>query len=177
MKQTVAGLCRAVGIQQQLYSRLEKMIDSPIGKAPGFSASKQETWRPTAKKLAAFYGCSCSELFPEDVLSVKDSAAVLKLDRVELLITGDISRHALDDLTPEVALLEKERRLQLERLLRLTLTPREEKVLLDRANDMHFRDIASEHGCSANRIMQIEQRAIGKLTGARGARVRQDMDF
>jgi RNA polymerase sigma factor (sigma-70 family) len=67
-------------VTYQNYVGLENMRMSPMGK---------NGWRPTAIRIAEYYGVSCEELWPDIILLVKNPEVVAELNqqRAEAMLT------------------------------------------------------------------------------------------
>jgi RNA polymerase sigma factor (sigma-70 family) len=167
-----------VGVDVNLYAGLETMRIHPIQTHSARGPLKTPRWRPTALKLAEYYGCDPSELFPSFALSGKPAVLVVERDEDELgLLVGQASHAMLE--SPEDALARRELRAAIDDALS-TLTDRERSVLtrrygLDGAEPMTLQEIANithavdpsgretERVVQHERIRQIEAKALRKL--------------
>lgn len=163
----IVAFCKRAGVEHGNYSRLERMIDSPIGRGSGFGGVVG--WRRIALKLARFHGASPEDLFPAAVQQIHKSKAVLLLDADELAqLAGaeQLDELPSDLLTPEEALIAKETAQIVHQHVRSDLPPRERKILSARfVLDENLREVGARHGVCPERVRQIERRALRKLAG------------
>ena len=77
--------CRLVGVEHSQYCALETLRHSPLTGGRALLKVKERRWRPVALKVAAFHCVTPEDLWPDVVLSVKDSEVVRKVSGTELL--------------------------------------------------------------------------------------------
>jgi len=157
-------LADVVGLSYPMVLEYEGLKESPLAKRG------EDPWRPSAKKLAEFFGCSCDELWPEAVLAVKKPVLTMDVDAPQLAMLAGAESARLALPSPEQAAIEHNLSDQVRRVLK-TLTPREEKILRMRfgigktgGGRDYTRDALGDiEDCSGNRISQIEHKALRKL--------------
>lgn len=157
MSQT--DLCRAAGIQQNTYSGLERMTESPF--------TKGGMWRDPVLKIAAFHGLSPEELFPPEILDMRGGVRMMACDVDELA--------QLAAMGPETQALLRRAGGTVHALITEKCSPREVQVLtrrfgLDGNDEQSLAAVAAAEGVSPERIRQIENKAMEKLRRARAAR-------
>ncbi len=149
------------------YSRLERLVDSPIGRGSGFGAVVG--WRRIALRLAEFHGVSPDELFPAHVRAIQKSRAVLELDGAELfeLAAPDELDLLPSELpSPEQALMARETASIVDECLRHQLKPRMRRVLLDRvADEQSLEEVGATQLVSKERVRQLVTKAIRTMQG------------
>jgi RNA polymerase sigma factor (sigma-70 family) len=146
------------------YSRLERMIDSPIGRGSGFGGVVG--WRKVALRLAEFHAVPIDELFPDAVIAIQKSLAVLQVDGEELqrLSLDEVEQLPAEVGDPEAKLLERERFNLIRASIDQNLKPRSRRIIRQRFYaDVPLRDIAERQSCSVERIRQLEAEALREL--------------
>jgi len=168
-----AGLCYG------LYLRYEGLKESPLSEYGEWHAKRGlpcGDFRPSAKLLAAFFGVSPEDLFPDAVLAVKKPEVVAELEGERALALGQMAAAIELPPTPEDLVGDAEIGAAL-RVAMGTLTPREQEIIQGRYFDEQtLRDVgegqaSSGLGVSRERIRQVEVGALRKLREAmRGER-------
>ena len=125
-------------------------------------------WKDVALKIAEYFCVEPDELWPESVRHIQRSRAEIKMDVGELAAALTLPMAALRGMAAKQDMDMSFLRERLGEALE-TLTSREQRILcmrfgLDEGGDgMSLAEIGESEGCTANRIMQIEKKAIRKL--------------
>lgn len=163
-------ISKIIGISQAEYSAYECLSKKPwlrnrCGEIIG--------WTDGAKKIAAFYDCEPTELWPEVLDKIETSTILRKLDVSDIpaLEASGIMKALAPG--PHESMETKELVVAIEEALR-KLTPREEFVIkrrfgLDGERAGSLVEIGKNIGKSAEYTRFIERRAMGKLRNG-GAR-------
>lgn len=167
---TCRELAEKTRVTQSLYSAYETMRASPLRKKR-YTNSRSETsqefvWKPSALRIAAFHGCSPNDLWPDVVLSVRQSeiAREVSADEVLALATYTSEHDALPP-TPEELVIQKELNMQAEWAMEQAFVgDRTREILLLRAQGVGRPEIARDLGVSTTRINQVEKKAWERLT-------------
>ena len=137
-------------------------------------STKTLTWKPSARALAYALGVLPEDLFPETVLDVVDPTIVREVKAAD--VRGLASARAVAELpNPYDVTVQNRINSELKEAMR-RLTPEEQQVVAAKEIDgLTYKQIGKEYGrkwrgraLSANRIMQIYQKAMRKLRGNRG---------
>lgn len=126
---TARDFAAAAGVVYTSYLRLENLKEHPAyqkdsARGSGFKAGD---WRPIAKKIAAFHGCSPWELFPDAVNRVQKSKIVAEFS-LEQLPEAVIENIPQLLPSPEDAAILNQQKDRVRELLD-ELTPREADVI------------------------------------------------
>lgn len=123
-------------------------------------------WKPSASKLAEFFGTTCEELFPDVVLSLRERVIEARIDGEEIAALLGDDLPTLEDHVEHRELTET-----VHRALSHVLSPREEKVLRlrfginEEGADHSGGEVSEMFDLSRARISQIERKALRKLLG------------
>lgn len=152
---TMQKMAVAIGVPLYIYSAYENMQRSPLG--------KDGIILPHAQAVLNFFDLPFEELWPEEVLKIKHSKAVLELDAIEIKQMLYDRRPALPD-----KVLEKRDTQRAIRKVLSTLTPREEKILrmrygLDGRGGKTLEEVGEDFEVAPERIRQIECKGLRKL--------------
>jgi hypothetical protein len=166
---SIDALCEQLRICKTTYCALETLRLGPLCKRkfgePGL------VWRKIALRLSEFYRCMPEDLFPDVVLNVSCPVVVKELEASEVCaLLGEQCMGVVQSLPaaqPDEATFDAERALLVEESLR-ALTPREKRVLtlrfgLDGGEPQTLAQIGSADGVCAERIRNVESRALRKL--------------
>lgn len=121
--------------------------------------------RPQARRLADFFGVLVDDLFPPELLHQP-----IERNKWEASVSSDEARRLLGPVDTDVpdcsAQLDTDG--TFEKILALAdLTSREKQVLTARYVDEHtYRDIGKSHGVSTERVRQIENCALRKISAS-----------
>lgn len=148
---------KGAGIGYALWLDYEGLRQNPL------STSQDILWKPSAMAIAKFLGCSCEELFPNAVLSVKTPTISKEIDgeRVAALISyhANLEPPMLPDAAIEALEISTTVRDATRKLSR-----RERAVMRHRfQEDRSYADTGDFLGVSAERIRQIEKKALRKI--------------
>lgn len=155
-----------IGIGYATYLEIEGLRRSPIGGAGG--GHDRTGWRPSALKIAAFYGCSPEELFPGVVIAVTTPELAVEMSGEAVLAIAAHCAERASPMLPDAAIEEAEDAAELDRAL-LQLTAREEYVLghrfgLDSDEERSLTEVGEGMGgLSKERVRQIESDALRKI--------------
>jgi RNA polymerase sigma factor (sigma-70 family) len=153
---TPAGLAERAGLGYGLYLEYENLRRSPLRK-------QDLEWRPSALKLASFFGATPSELWPEAILAVQKHTLTTRVDAQTLLL-GYESLVPAALPSPEEHLERAEQQKTLVEAMGSALTTREIRVLEATVEDERScADVGRDHGLSGERVRQIRARALRKL--------------
>ncbi len=157
---SVAAFCRESGFGQDTVGRLLNLTESPL------RANKEE-YREVPKRLAAYLGFSCDELYPIELYSFEQVKVALEVPTKQLTFGLGAPLLLTEPENLEDVVTANDLRGKLDHALR-TLTPREEKVLrmrfgLDEDEPMTREQVAEDFDISPKRVRQIEAKALRKL--------------
>ena len=141
----------AIGTAPGTYSALETLKDSPL--------TKHGQWRPLARRIAAYHGVPCDELWPEVVLAVERSVITREIDGAELRLLAE------RPLDPEQLLMEKESQ-QDESLvddLVVGLTERQRRAVVLHEEGQTLGEIGEFFGVTPAVIRQHEAKGYRKI--------------
>lgn len=154
---TGRALALMANISEGIYYPLETMRLSPIG--------RNMEWSSPALKLALFYECEPSDLFPDAIRKIKIRTVEKSFDFADvpaLQNAGII--HMIEG--PEESMERKEMNVALNQVLK-SLTIREREVLQMRFGlgcDTHtLEEVGYKQNVNRERIRQIEAKALRKL--------------
>lgn len=160
------AFCKRARVAVDGYSKLERMIDSPIGRGSGFGGVVG--WRRIALRLADFHGVPVEELFPQAVLQIQKSSAVLQVDGDELqrIAFEELEQLPSEAPDPEQRLLARERFRLVKDCIDDSLKPRMRRIIRQRFYaDATLREVAERQNCSPERVRQMEAKALRTLAG------------
>lgn len=160
---SVAEFERACGLGMGRINNLVAMREAPISTSGEFSKN--------AKLVMEVLGAAPTDLWTEQQLTIK-----LKTNSGERDIDADIVQHLLEQKdrtdylpSPEDLLLAAETSAIVNEVLG-TLKPREKEVLHERfSNDSTYEQVGKIHGVHAERVRQIEAKALRKLCDTKRA--------
>jgi RNA polymerase sigma factor (sigma-70 family) len=162
---TLYEAAEAIGVNKVNYSRFEALRDSA-------KSSKTGSWKPTAIKIAQYYGCTPEELWPNVVLSITQPELVKQIGAEEVAVLAGMRALAElppkpDELLMEVRDTEKLRAC-LEELGKTRSGRRKRKVLelrfgITGIEPRTFAEIGEELGRSVERVRQIYLDAVKEL--------------
>lgn len=150
-----AKFARAVGLTQSLVCALETMRDLPM--------NPKGAWKPAALRIAEFHGVPPEDLWPDVVLAVRRSTAVVLASGPELAAF----------VNPEEALSARETSWFLTQAFD-RLTAREQLVLTKTAEGATLTSIGQELGCSRENVRRIGIEAAAKLRRVADGRAEED---
>jgi hypothetical protein len=176
----IKELCKVAHISPDAYMGLESLKLSPIydhehvsGKtrSPVKTGWQKGDWRPTALKLAEFFGCPPEELFPDAIMRVRKSQIVAEFN-IEQLPAAAIDQIPQLLPSPEDAVAASEARAAIKSAIE-TLPPREQIVLTQRfgfdgRGERTLDEVCHSLGVTRERARQIEAKALKKLRYPRG---------
>jgi transcriptional regulator with XRE-family HTH domain len=124
---TARDFAAAAGVVYASYLSLENLKEYPAYQKDSVRGIKAGDWRPIAKKIAAFHGCSPWELFPNAVNRVQKSEIVAEFS-LEQLPEAVIENIPQLLPSPEDAAILNQQKDRVRELLD-ELTPREADVI------------------------------------------------
>lgn len=168
------------GLTQMDVAKALKMSHGTYLKYEGLKISPFERYgkglKDSAIKIAKFFKVAPEVLFPDVLERVEQTSVVKYLDDKDLVALSNVEeKFLIEGNTPE-AMMDKVSYYEgIDKALG-TLTPREEKVLqmrfgLEGYEPHTFKEIASKFGRSADRIIQIEKKALRKLRHPKNRRL------
>jgi len=162
-------MAERIGMTYGKYLEYEAMTQSPFCSQQQHSevGSGNWKWRPSALKIAAFWGVDPGELWPDAVLAIKQPTVVAIVDADRLGAFQAFEAMRSRPMLPSEAFESAELRETIDRAMEC-LTPIERKVLhgyfgLDGGEERTCADIAGDYGLSRGRIDQLRQQALRKM--------------
>ncbi len=155
---SLTQFCKAIDVS---YGSLSKIINLKEG-----IYTKRGNIRPNVIKISKIFGCDPSDLFSEaqEMMELKTNKTFKLVSDAEVEVL--LENKNKDLIEPDEVLYELQFKENLDSVLD-TLTPREVKVLKLRFGIDDDEHTLAEIGCmfdvTANRIRQIEQKALRKL--------------
>lgn len=175
------------GVSYPLYLRYEALTASPVATKVIWNGNNDREivsagWRPSARRIAAFFGCSPEELFPEAVIAVKTPVAVTQIAADQAMALAAYSGE-FEAPEPPDGLLEKREAYELIHKAIERLPPRQRAVIRARFfDDKTLRGAGESVGHSKNRrqalsperTRQLERCALRQINRALRS---PDLDF
>ncbi len=161
---TMIECARRVSISYNLYCRYENLRESPI------SNRAHQLWKPTAERIAAFFGVAPEVLFPAAVLAVEQPTVVAEIEGERLAALAAWQSGMELPPAPDELLEERQEVEALSDAL-ATLPPRERFVLQARADGKTLQALGEELKLSREHVRQIEDKSLKNLRSAFGAPV------
>jgi RNA polymerase sigma factor (sigma-70 family) len=166
-------LAEKIGIGYQLYLGYENIKHFPLNK------KSDNMWKPTALKIAEFWGESPEAIWPDIILSVKNTSVDLKVGEDEIgLLVGDST--LMLGSSPEDLFLEKELASKMRETIGY-LNPREASIIkkrfgIGRKGKLTLDEVSKVFGVSRERINQIQSKVLRKLRHSSWVPIREYKD-
>ena len=172
LRLTSREMANQIGVSFGIYSAYENLRQSPLGKAKFGLRPGVLEWRPTAVRIASFFGASPEEIWPDTILAVQRNSVTARIDADTLLLAGrELAPKALP--APDGPLEDADRAEVVAKTL-AELTPLERGVVEARfVWERSLADIGRGLGLTAERVRQIEASAMRKL---RRPRIRRTLE-
>lgn len=162
---TQQAMAEAIGISSGQYVSYENLRVNPMG--------TKDEWKPSALKVAEYYGVSPWELWSSDILLVKESDAIREFNADEVgLLTGGYSELAalppseIYDAKERVDMLNKAVSGLNDREKELIYRRFDKKMTLEEAGkNLPSMDGEISYDITRNRVAQVEAKIIRKLRG------------
>lgn len=143
-----------IGVSIGLYNGLECMRRSPL--------DRHGDWGGAARKIAAFHGLSCDDIFPESVMAVDRPVVEKRFDGVEVSALSEFAVNAA--LPPDEIYDWKEAGEVLGKIGRERLHPRERMIhRMHLQNEVPVGEVGKALGISGTRVQQLHQRGLMKV--------------
>lgn len=150
------ALAKAAGVSVGMISALESMSESPLAAHGG--------WKPSALKLAEFFGVGPDELFPPETHAPGRTAATKRLDADEIqgLLQSDYTQQAVE--SPEAALARQEQHAALHAAVD-RLPPRRRRAVelyfgLNGNEEMTLAGVGEELGITRETVRMLIDRSL-----------------
>lgn len=159
---TQADMALAIGITLPQYATLECLSRSPV--------DDNGEWTSFALKIAEYFDCEPSELFPDSIMKVTAPTAVRKFDGAELpLLMSGYNQASADG--SEQGLLSAAEATDEQYVFRksmLRLRPLEADIMQSNLGvglkqPETLNEIANRHHLSRERVRQLKEQALGKV--------------
>ena len=164
---TLSQFAKVIGVSGGDYAHLEALRTSPYRSEKAQARTQRhEPWRGISRKLAAYYGVTCEELFPDSVLDVKNATIVRRLDGDDCRALMSANEQRMIE-APDVQHDREEKNALLRDMVR-ALPPRDAQVIrlrfgMDGEDEHPLSDVAVVMGLSVERVRQMEKRALRSM--------------
>lgn len=153
------------GVSYELVLQYEALSTSPVSKKQYGASTIVRSWRPSARKLASFFGVLPEELWPEAVLAIKTTVLTTEVEADKLLPAESVQLALMpDDIkNPEDLMVEAEMVTIVQNAL-LSIPKRERDVIKSIFWDgKTLEEAGKKKKLSRERIRQIEARGLRML--------------
>lgn len=170
----VAHLCRVPVCIAAAVGRTQYRCKLHKDDVSALDYPQKQRWSTLAIKLAAFYGCTPEEIFPNSIRRVTQPTIEREVDVSDLECLASLSAARMPPELAELAAALPSQWLEGEELRSAlsaatkTLSPREQLVLSQRFglqgdDPMTLLETADSHGVSVQRVADIQAKALRKL--------------
>lgn len=154
---TQRDMANAAGVRESEYGEIERLIKYPT--------KRDDAWSEAALRLSSLVGIIPEVLFPEAFSHIEKTKIEREVSAEQVVAAITEGQKLLAN--PIELIAEKEKNIALEEALE-TLTERERLVLrlrfgLETGHEVFLKDIGSTLGICAERVREIEAKALRKL--------------